>query len=95
LMRHHPECKKPSDGVHLATALLLNVDEMHTYDKSDLIPLDRKVMRADGVPLRICQPYVVAPPLPLPIPPAGAPSSEQPRLPLPAPDETEEDLERS
>lgn len=30
LMRHHSECKKPNDGFHLATALVLNVDEMHT-----------------------------------------------------------------
>jgi predicted nucleic acid-binding protein len=68
LMRQHPECKKPSDAIHLATALALNVDEMHTYDKSDLIRLSEKVMRADGVPLKICPPYVPEPPLPLPIP---------------------------
>ena len=72
LMRQHPECKKPSDAIHLATALALNVDEMHTFDKSDLIRLSEKVMRADGVPLKICPPYVLAPPLPLPIPTAGA-----------------------
>jgi predicted nucleic acid-binding protein len=56
LMRLHPECKKPSDGVHLATALALNVDEMHTYDNSDLLKLDGKINRADGKPLKICQP---------------------------------------
>ena len=56
LMRFHPACKKPSDGVHLATALALNVDEMHTFDGSDLLSLDRKVNRADGTPLRICIP---------------------------------------
>jgi hypothetical protein len=82
LMRQHPECKKPSDAVHLATALAFNVDEMHTYDK---------VMRADGVPLKICAPYVSAPPLPLPIPPIGSPTPQQQSLPLDAPTESEDD----
>lgn len=60
LMRHHPECKKPSDGIHLATALVLNVDEMHTFDHSDLLKLDGKVLRADGQPLKICRPRPAA-----------------------------------
>ncbi len=84
LMRQHPECKKPSDAIHLATALALNVDEMHTYDRSDLLRLNGKVMRADGVPLRICPPYVPAPPAPLPIP-AAAPPPEQGSLSLESP----------
>jgi predicted nucleic acid-binding protein len=91
LMRQHPECKKPSDGVHLATALALSVDEMHTYDKSDLIRLSGKVMRADGVPLKICTPYVSAPPLPLPIPPIGIPPPQQQSLPLDPPPQSEDD----
>lgn len=62
LMRHHTECKKPSDGIHLATALALNVDEMHTFDGSDLLKLDGKVNRADGKPLRICPPKRPEPP---------------------------------
>jgi predicted nucleic acid-binding protein len=56
LMRHYPECKKPSDAIHLATALSINADEMHTYDKSDLLRLDGKVNRGDGVLLKICTP---------------------------------------
>jgi predicted nucleic acid-binding protein len=84
LMRQHPECRKPSDAIHLATALALNVDEMHTYDKSDLLRLDRKVMRADGVLLRICMPYVPAPPAELPIPPTSA-APEQGELQLEGP----------
>jgi predicted nucleic acid-binding protein len=91
LMRRHPECKKPSDGIHLATALALNVDEMYTYDKSDLLSLSEKVMRGDQVPLKICAPYVSAPPLPLPIPPVGAPTPRQQSLPLDAPTESEHD----
>lgn len=61
LMRKHPECKKPQDGVHLATALVHNVLEMHTFDGSDLLDLDGKVARADGEKLTICQPYIIAP----------------------------------
>jgi predicted nucleic acid-binding protein len=63
LMRRHPECKKPSDAVHLATAILLNVDEMHTYDGSDLLALSEKVARQDGEMLKICPPYVKEPEL--------------------------------
>jgi len=65
LMRRHTVCKKPSDGIHLATALALNVDEMHTYDGSDLLALDGKVNRADGKPLKICPP-TPAPRIPSP-----------------------------
>lgn len=56
LMRSHPACKKPSDGIHLASALVLNVDEMHTYDGADLLGLDGKVSRLDGQMLKICAP---------------------------------------
>lgn len=63
LMRKHPACKKPSDAVHLASALLMNVDEMHTYDGSDLLILSEKVSRADGELLTICTPYVAQPDL--------------------------------
>jgi predicted nucleic acid-binding protein len=62
LMRSHPECKKPSDGVHLATALALSVDEMHTYDSSDLLRLDGKINCANGKPLKICRPQVTPEP---------------------------------
>jgi predicted nucleic acid-binding protein len=65
LLRMHTECSKPSDGIHLATAIRLNVDEMHTFDKNDLLKLDGKVLREDGVPLVICKPKVI----PLPPPP--------------------------
>lgn len=56
LMRLHPECKKPSDGVHLATALALSVEEMHTFDHSDLLKLSDKINCANGKPLKICRP---------------------------------------
>ena len=66
LMRYHAECKKPSDGVHLATALALSVDEMNTYDGSDLLKLDGKINCANGKPLKIC------PPIPRPTPAQAA-----------------------
>jgi predicted nucleic acid-binding protein len=69
LMRQHPECKKPSDGIHVATALALNVDEMHTYDGSDLLHLTGKILRADGVYFTVSRPT--------PIPPPPAPPSER------------------
>jgi predicted nucleic acid-binding protein len=62
LMRQYGECKKPTDAIHLATALRLNVDEMHTYDGSDLLGLNGKVRRQDGVFLEICIPRVPIPP---------------------------------
>ena len=49
-MRKHAACKKPSDAVHLASALLMNVDEMHTYDGSDLLILNEKG------PIYVCDP---------------------------------------
>lgn len=66
LMRHHEECKKPSDAIHLATALVLNVDEMQTFDHPDLLRLDGKVLRADSKPLKICVPAALPSPPPPP-----------------------------
>ena len=66
LLRLHPECKKPSDGIHLASALSMNLDEMHTFDGSDLLKLNGKVQRADGKPQIICVPKILQPP-PMPL----------------------------
>ena len=73
LLRRHTECKKPTDGVHLATAIQLSVDEMHTFDGSDLLKLNGKVLRADGAPLVICKPS--------PMPPSPPPPPKAPTLP--------------
>lgn len=63
LLRAHPACKKPSDGIHLASALSLNVNEMHTYDGSDLLGLSGKVQSENGNLLHICLPAITpAPP---------------------------------
>ena len=45
-MRLHPECKKPSDAIHL----------VNPFDQSDLLGLHERVNRADGKPLKICVP---------------------------------------
>jgi predicted nucleic acid-binding protein len=54
MMRQHSQCKKPSDAIHLASALRISVDEMHTFDGSDLLMLDGKISCADGRLLKIC-----------------------------------------
>lgn len=53
---YSPPLRKPTDGIHLASAVLWNVDELHTYDEENLLPLDGKVARQDGKMLRICKP---------------------------------------
>ena len=62
LMRVHPECKKPTDAVHLASALIVNPDEMHTYDGSDLLVLDGKILTTGGRALVICKCRPTPPP---------------------------------
>jgi predicted nucleic acid-binding protein len=46
---------RPPDAVHVATALILNVDEMHTFDDA-LLALNGKLDRDDGTKLKICKP---------------------------------------
>ena len=53
----------------MATALLNNVDELHTFDRNNLIGLSNQIQRKDGVALKICKP---------PAPPAPAPLKELP-----------------
>lgn len=55
---------KPPDAIHLATAIVANADEMHTFDRK-LLGLDEKLARNDGNMLRICKPDVAASPAPL------------------------------
>ena len=57
LLRSHGKLSKPSDGIHLATAVQWNVDQLHTWDQSDLLGI--KCDRADGVPLEICKPSMI------------------------------------
>lgn len=46
---------KPPDAVHVATALILNVDEMHTFDDA-LLALSGRLDKDDGTKLKICKP---------------------------------------
>src|SRR5712692_9784033 len=56
LLRAYPVIGKPQDGIYLATALLNNVDELHTYDRENLLGLSGKIDRKDGIKLQICHP---------------------------------------
>jgi predicted nucleic acid-binding protein len=55
---------KPPDATHLATAVVANADELHTFDKK-LLDLDGKLTKLDGTLLKICKPGLGGPPLPL------------------------------
>ncbi|MBX9699314.1 MAG: PIN domain-containing protein [Acetobacteraceae bacterium] len=57
LLRSHAKLKKPSDGIHLATAIHWNADQLHTWDASDLLGIFCN--RADGEPLEICKPSMI------------------------------------
>lgn len=57
LLRNHDKLKKPSDAIHLATAIHWDVQQLHTYDISDLIGLDVKT--SSGSNLKICAPSKV------------------------------------
>ena len=56
LLRKYPKIGKPQDAIHVATCLLNNVDELHTFDRKDLIELDGDIPRIDKVRLKICEP---------------------------------------
>ncbi|MDB5860853.1 MAG: hypothetical protein JWQ76_4542 [Ramlibacter sp.] len=58
LLRMHAKLRKPADAIHLATAVLYNLDEFHTYDEVNLLILNHSVKRRDGKPLTICTPPV-------------------------------------
>ncbi len=62
LCRNHACLKKPNDGIHLASAVVNNIDEFHSFDVDDLLRLNGDVMRADGAKLVMCKPYIIEPP---------------------------------
>lgn len=56
LLRAHPGLKKPYDAVHLASALRWDVDALHTYDRANLLGLDKKLKCRNNSFLEICHP---------------------------------------
>jgi predicted nucleic acid-binding protein len=69
LLRKYPTIQKPQDGIHLATALLNNVDQLHTFNRDNLLALSGQIDRMDGKKLLICKPPKrPAPPAPKPLP---------------------------
>ncbi len=59
LCRAHPSLRKPNDGIHLASAVLSNIDEFHTFDHDDLLVLSGKVLRANGTVLTMMEPQII------------------------------------
>lgn len=56
LLRQFPELGKPQDAIHVASCLLNNVDELHTFDDRDLRRFDGILPRRDHIKLAICPP---------------------------------------
>jgi predicted nucleic acid-binding protein len=62
LLRAYPTIGKPQDAIHVATALLWNIDELHTWDRPNLLRLSGQLKRKDGAPLSILSPAPPPPP---------------------------------
>ena len=56
LLRRFPEIGKPQDAIHVASCLLNNLDQLHTFDREDLLGVDGQLERVDRVKLIICEP---------------------------------------
>lgn len=57
LLRAYDKLKKPSDAIHLATAVYWDIEQLHTYDGVDLLGL--VVKTANGSDLEICKPDMI------------------------------------
>jgi predicted nucleic acid-binding protein len=55
---------KPPDAVHIATAIISNADEFHTFD-AKLLALDAVIDKMDSTKLKIRKPTLPAAPAPL------------------------------
>lgn len=56
LLRQYAGLGKPQDAIHVASCLLNNIDEMHTFDESHLVKFDGQLPRLDRVKLMIGPP---------------------------------------
>jgi len=61
LLRRTNGLRKPQDAIHLASAAIHNVDELHTFDSNHLLPLNNQIERRDGKKLTICIPQIATP----------------------------------
>ena len=59
LCRKYPTLRKPQDAVHIASCIVNNVGELHTFDQKDLISLDGQITLKDGRNLKILKPSVL------------------------------------
>ncbi len=62
LLRRHAELGKPQDAVHVASCLLANIDELHTFDGKNLLKFNGLLPRRDKVKLKICVPPLLTEP---------------------------------
>jgi predicted nucleic acid-binding protein len=46
---------KPADATHIASACIAECEELHTFD-DDILSLDKKIIGANGLPMKICKP---------------------------------------
>ncbi len=56
LLRRFPPIGKPQDAIHVATCLLNDLDQLHTFDRADLLSFDGQLERIDRHKLIICEP---------------------------------------
>jgi len=56
LCRKYPGLRKPQDAIHVASCVIANIDELHTFDVKDLIKLDGQITLENGNALKISKP---------------------------------------
>lgn len=55
MRKYSPPLNKPNDAIHLASAVRHSLDELHTYDRDDLLSLDGSIEKLDRTMLKICK----------------------------------------
>lgn len=56
LLRRYPKIGKPQDAVHVASCVVHDICELHTFDHRDLIALDGMLECKNSGKLTICEP---------------------------------------